>query len=71
MANATVRVDHGLHTLADVVQVDMAGYELREAVRDCDQRLLEIIVGEPDSGTVQRFTGMVPATGNETVQVTF
>ena len=46
-APAASRVDDRLHALADVVQVDVARDELREAVGDGDDRLVEIGVSHP------------------------
>ena len=48
-APAAGGVDHLLHALADVVQVDVPGDELREAVGDGDDRLLEVGVGHARS----------------------
>jgi hypothetical protein len=41
-APATCGIDHLLYALADVVQVHVAGYELRKTVGDRDDGLFEI-----------------------------
>ncbi len=70
-AEAAGRVDDLLHALADVVQVDVAGDELREAVGDGDDGLLEVGVGHAGGAPQGAGPGHVAAVRRGAAAVAF
>ncbi len=62
-------VDHLLHPLSDVVEVDVTRYELGEAVGDRDDRLLEVGVGHARGAPERAGSGHVPACGRRAAAI--
>src|SRR5690606_30828838 len=52
--------------LAHVLEMDVAGYELREAVRDCDDGLAEVVIGHAGGSPQGARTRHGPAVGGGT-----
>src|SRR4051812_30600042 len=63
LGDAASLLDLACDQLAEILQMDMAGYELREGVDDGDDRFAEILVGHAGGAPQATSAGHVAAMG--------
>ena len=63
LGNPTGLLDLAGHELAEILEVYVAGYELRERVRDGDDRLVEVVVAHAGRSPERPGAGHVAAVG--------